>query len=334
MRRRLFIYDFRHHDCHGARSRQDRRGARQLPRPCGRARHRAGLAVLFPQALLLARGKRRSGRAAARLRIAGLRGGSGAGHRAPGPPGQPVARLGSRGVDHGRQRLRRLRLALRRPGLQRAVQGDRRLHPARPAADRRPRRGPGRGPPPHLGQRGPGPGRLAGAGHAVRLRRYRRRPVPAGHPGTRRRDPHRHPHRLGRGEPRRRGGGGGRRGRPVLGPAAQPDHRGGLPPRPARRHAPRRRRRTLRCPWPRAQRQRQRCARGRRWFPSVPGDPGRAARGLHRDPGRAAAQARPERPHPGRAAVHPPRSQDGRRTPGRCATCRCARTWPPPTAGG
>ena len=57
---------------------------------------------------------------------------------------------------------------------------------------------------------------------------------------------------------------------------------------------------------------RQGCERGRRWFPSAPGDPGRAARGLHRDAGRAAAQARPERPHPGRAAVHPPRSQDGR----------------------
>ena len=56
----------------------------------------------------------------------------------------------------------------------------------------------------------------------------------------------------------------------------------------------------------------QHCARCRRWFPSVPGDPGRAARGLHRDAGRAAAQARPERPHPGWAAVHPPRSQDGR----------------------
>ena len=38
-------------------------------------------------------------------------------------------------------------------------------------------------------------------------------------------------------------------GRPVLGPAAQPDHRGGLPPRPARRHAPRRRRRARCCLW-------------------------------------------------------------------------------------
>ena len=55
----------------------------------------------------------------------------------------------------------------------------------------------------------PGPGRLAGAGHAVRLRQHRRRPVPAGHPGTRRRHPDRHPYRLDRGEPRRRGGGRG-----------------------------------------------------------------------------------------------------------------------------
>ena len=209
---RLFIYDFRHHDCPGTRSRQDRRGARQLPQPRGRARHHAGLAVLFPQALLLARGKRRPGRAAAGMRTAGLRGRGRPGHRAPRPPGQPGGRLGPRGLDHGRERLRRLRPALRRPGLQRAVQGDRRLHPARPAADRRPRRGPGHRPPPQLGQRGPGPGRLAGAGHAVRLRRHRRRPVPAGHPGTRRRDPHRHAHRLDRGEPRRRGGGRGQRG--------------------------------------------------------------------------------------------------------------------------
>ena len=284
VRRGLFIYDFRHHDCPGTRSRQDRRGARQLPQPCGRARHHAGLAVLFPQALLLARRKRRPGRAAARLRTAGLRGRGGAGHRAPRPPGQPGGRLGSRGLDHGRERLRRLRPALRRPGLQRAVQGDRRLHPARPAADRRPRRGPGHGPPPHLGQRGPGPGRLAGAGHAVRLRRHRRRPVPAGHPGTRRRDPHRHAHRLDRGEPRRRGGGRGQRGGPVLGPAAQPDHRGGLPPRPARRHAPRRRRRAL-CRLRRCARGRlrQRCARGP---PLVPGHPTRPWPGCARSPPR------------------------------------------------
>ena len=47
-----------------------------------------------------------------------------------------------------------------------------------------------------------GPGLLARAGHAVRVRRHRGRPVPAAHPGTRRRDPHRHPHRLDRGAAR------------------------------------------------------------------------------------------------------------------------------------
>ncbi len=117
---------------------------------------------------------------------------------------------------------------------------------------------PGSAAPAHLGQRRTGPGRLARAGHAVRLRRHRRRPVPAPHAGPRRRDPHRHPHRLDRGDPRRRGGGRGQRRGPVVRPAAQPGRRGGLPPGPARRHAPRRRRRTRRRLWLRAQRHRQR----------------------------------------------------------------------------
>ena len=87
-----------------------------------------------------------------------------------------------------------------------------------------------------------GPGRLAGQGHAVRLRQHRRRPVPADHPGARRRHPDRHARRGDRGESRRRGGGRGHRGGAVLGNTAQPHRRGGLPPRPARRHAPGRRR--------------------------------------------------------------------------------------------
>ena len=43
-----------------------------------------------------------------------------------------------------------------------------------------------------------------------------------------------------------------------------------------------------------------------------PGHPRRAARGVHRHAGLAAAQARPERPHPRRPALHPPRRADGR----------------------
>ena len=180
------------------------------------------------------------------LRTARLRGRGGAGHRPPRPPGQPCGRLGARGLDHRRERFRRARPAVRRPRRQRAVQGGRRLHPARPAADRRARRRPGHGPAAHLGQRGTGPGRLDGQGHAVRLRRDRRRPVPADHPGAGRRHPDRHARRLDRGQPRRRGGGRGHRGgepwEQSSGGTAQPHRRGGLPPRPARRHAPGRRR--------------------------------------------------------------------------------------------
>ena len=158
--------------------------------------------------------------------------------------------------------------------------------------------------PAHLGQRRTGPGRLARAGPAVRLRRHRGRPVPAAHPGTRRRDLDRHAHRLDRGDPRRRGGGRGQRGGPVVRPAAQPDRRGGLPPGPARRHAPRHRRRTRR--------------RLRRHAPppgARPRSPQRPARGLHRHLVRRTTQARPEHPDPRRPALHPPGTKDGRLRP-------------------
>ena len=54
----------------------------------------------------------------------------------------PERRLEPRGIRHRRQRLRRLRPARRRQGLERALEGRRRLHPARPGRDprRRPRR--------------------------------------------------------------------------------------------------------------------------------------------------------------------------------------------------
>ena len=237
----------RHDGSPGACPRQGRRGARQLPEPRGGTRRHAGLAVLLPQALLLASRQRRPGGPAARVRAAGLRGRGGAGHRPPRPPSQPRRRLGPRGGGHRRERLRRLRPALRRPRLERAVQGHRRLHPGGPPAARRPDRRTRRAAPADLGERRAGPGRLARPGHAMGLRRHRGRSVPARHARTRRPHPHRHAHRLDRGDPRRRGGGRGQRGRAVVGPAAQPHRRGRLPAGAARRHAPRRRRRALRC---------------------------------------------------------------------------------------
>ena len=64
-----------------------------------------------------------------------------------------------------------------------------------------------------------------------------------------------------------------------------------------------------------------------------PRGPQGPARGRHRHLVRRAAQARPEHPDPGRPALHPPGTARWPATPGRSATCRCARTCPPRTAG-
>ena len=71
-------------------------------------------------------------RPSAGVRAARLRGRGRARHRKAGATGHAGARVGSRRLDHRRQRLRPLRPAVRRPRVERAVQGQRRVHPARP----------------------------------------------------------------------------------------------------------------------------------------------------------------------------------------------------------
>ena len=82
-------------------------------------------------------------------------------------------------------------------GSQPALQGRRRLHPARPGAAARRGRRPGRAAAAHLAQRRARPGRHHRR-PAVRLRPAGRRPLPADHPRARRRHPHRHPRRARR----------------------------------------------------------------------------------------------------------------------------------------
>ena len=106
------------------------------------------------------------------------------------------------------QRLRRLRPAARRRGIEPALQGRRRVHADRPGPDRRALDRSGRAAHPHLAQR-----RARSGGHhrgaAVPVRAPRRRPQPADHARARRRHPDRHPGRRERRATRRRGRGRG-----------------------------------------------------------------------------------------------------------------------------
>ena len=216
---------------------EDHRGSRELPEPGAPARLRTGLALVLPQAAVVPGRQRRSRGPAARMRAALLRGRGGAGDRAPGQPGGPRRGLGSCRLGDGRQRLRRLRPALRRPRRQRPLQGHRRADAARPAAARRPRDRSRRAAPAHLEERADRAGRQARRGTALRPRRHRRGPVPADDPGTGRRHPDRN---AGRVDGRRAGrpgrDRGHRRGRDV-GKAAQPDRRGPVHPAGVRRDA-------------------------------------------------------------------------------------------------
>ena len=255
--------------------------------------------------------RRRSGAQAARVRAARLRGRGRARHRDQGRPGIRRRRVVACALGDRGQRLRRLRPALRRQGLQRPFQGRRRVHPARPGAARRPARRPGAGHAADLGQRRARAGRGQRRRPAVLLRRHRRRHLPADHARAGRRDPHRHPDRLHGGSPRRPGRGRGERGdarrRPAINrPAALADRRGRLRAQPAGRDAERRRR----------------PARGRLRQPRRP-RPGRSARrpagravqGRHRHARRPAPQARLQPRHPRPAADDPAEPEDGRVRP-------------------
>ncbi len=94
-------------------------------------------------------------------------------------------------------------LARERQGLQRPLQGRRRLHAARSRPDRCPHRRPCGPPGARLGERRAPPGRHHRRAH-LPARAARRRPLPALHPRTGRRDPHRNPRGLIGHRPRRR----------------------------------------------------------------------------------------------------------------------------------
>ncbi len=168
------------------------RGARPDPRR----------ALLLPEAAVLARRDRRPAAPPGWLRAADVRGRDRARRRPPGAPGRAGRGVGPRRLGDRRQRRRRPRPEVRRPRLQPPVQGPGRLHPDRPAAARRPRRRPARAADPHLGERRDRPGRHE-RHTPVPLRRARRRSVPARHPRSRGRHPHRHPGKPRRWPPRR-----------------------------------------------------------------------------------------------------------------------------------
>ena len=104
-------------------------------------------------------------------------------------------RVVARGRHHRRERLRSLRSARERQGIERPIQRRRRLHPDRPDPDRRGRYRPGEPAPAHLGQRRSRAGRHDRRPH-LPARPDRRRPVAALHPRDRRPHPHRHTRRL------------------------------------------------------------------------------------------------------------------------------------------
>ena len=216
-------------------------------------------------------------------------------------------RLGPRRVGHGGERPRALRPARERQGLQRPVQGRRRVHPRRARPPRRPRGRPGRPAAAHLGQRRAPPGR-----HDRRAplpaRPARRRPLPAPHARAGRRHPHRHPRRLLGRRPRgRRRGRGRRAGRARgadLGPARHDRHPGRARVRRRARVAARRRRRPAR--------RGVGLARRRRPAPDPASTPELREK-LLRAPvagaQRAAAQARPRRRDDRRRPADAPRRQ-------------------------
>ncbi len=177
------------------RARQDHRGPPQLPIARRAARSHAREPVVLPQAGVVGRRERRRARAAGRHRAARVRGRDRADHRHPRPPRHARGGLGRRLGRDGGERLRALRPACRRPRVERALEGRRRLHAARPRRDPGRRARSCRASRAHLGQR-----RARAGGHdrhpAVPVRPARRRPLAAAHAGTRRRHPDRHPRGL------------------------------------------------------------------------------------------------------------------------------------------
>ena len=141
-------------------------------------------------------------------------------------------------LGDGRQRLRRVRPALRRPRRQRPLQGHRRADAARPAAARRAHDRSR----PRCSLRTWKNGEIAqdaklGEELLFGLERHRRGPVPADDPGTGGRDPDRD---AGRVDGRRAGRPGRDRGHRRGcddGTAAQPDRRGPVHPAAVRRDA-------------------------------------------------------------------------------------------------
>ena len=193
---------------------EDRRRARQLPVPGDGARQSSAVALVLPQAAVHPGRRRRPGAPSAGVRAARLRGRGRARHRHQGHPGVRRRRVVARALGDRRQRLRRLRPALRRQGRQRPFQGRRRVHPGRAGAARRAAGRPGAHHAADLGQRRARAGRGQRRRPAVLLRRHRGRRIAADHARAGRRDPHRHPDRVHRGPSRRPGRGRGDRARP------------------------------------------------------------------------------------------------------------------------
>ncbi len=202
-----------HHARHNAAHR-DRAGAAALPLHGHRRPRRLRLPgppagadavdpLLLPQVRRLPLPDRRARRAPRGDRTPRLRGGDRPRHRQPRPPGPARGGLvPRRGRDRG-ERRRAVRLPHRRQGLERPLQEPGRLHPARPGAHRRPDRRPHRPPRAHVAQRHARPGGPdRRRGPPLPPPAARRRPLPAPHPRTGRRHPHRHPGGRRRRRPR------------------------------------------------------------------------------------------------------------------------------------
>ena len=130
---------------------QDHRDPPELRVARRSARPPPGRPVVLLQAVELGRGIRRHDRAPRRHRAARVRGRDRARHRHAGPPRLARGRVEPRRLGHRGQRLRPLRPARERQGLQRALEGRRRVHADRadaastPRASTRPRCGCARG---------------------------------------------------------------------------------------------------------------------------------------------------------------------------------------------
>ena len=226
-----------------ARPGQDHRDPPELRVPRRPARPPPGGAVVLLQAVELGGGIRRHDRAPRRHGAARLRGRDRPRDRRARPARPARGRVEPCRVRDRVQRLRPVRPARERQGLQRPLEGRRRVHADRAGAARRARARPRRAAAAHLGQRRARAGRHHG-GADLPPRPAGRRPLAALHARDRRCDPHRHSGGiLGRRPGRRRRGRGRRpRARPVDRP---PGHHGdagvGILRRVARL-APRRRR--------------------------------------------------------------------------------------------